>query len=146
MLVRAVDIVGQVATDRLANLARFEVRHDLVVDLSADCVAGFACADPSANVVPHAIGVLQYRGGSVAHCVGVVALLAEPFERAEMLYERLPVEDPREVSRVVYGIEAVAIGQQVAFERRQGGLQLAHRDLGHVHLGHKEAGRFVPWV
>ena len=82
MLVRAVDIVGQMATNGFADLARLEVRYDLVVCLRSDHVPGFACAHPCADMVPNAAGVRQYRGHVCAHGGGQVALLAKTFGSA----------------------------------------------------------------
>ena len=130
------------AADGLADLARLDVRHDLVLQLRSDRVPSFACAHPCADMVSNAAGVRQYRGHVCAHGGGQVALLAEAFGSAEVVHERLPVEDPREILCVVDTIEAVAVGQQQAFEGWQGGLQLVHTDFGHIHLCHEETGRF----
>ena len=79
MLVRAVDIVGQMATNGFANLARLEVRYDLVVRHRSDRVPGFACAHPCADMVPNAAGIHQHRGHVCSHGGGQVALLAKSF-------------------------------------------------------------------
>ena len=142
MHVQTVGIVGQMAADGLADLARLEVRHDLVVQLRSDRVSSFTCAHPCADMVPNAAGVRQYRGHVCAHGGGQVTFLAEVFGSAEVVHERLPVEDPREILFVVDTIGAVAVGQQQAFEGWQGGLQLIHSDFGHIHLCHEETGRF----
>ena len=115
MHIRTVDIVGQMAADGLADLARLQVRHDLVVQLHSDRVPSFACAHPCADMVPNAAGVCQYPGHVCAHDGGQVALLTEAFGSAEVVHERLPVEDPREILCVVDTIEAVAVDLQQAF-------------------------------
>ena len=93
-------------------------------------------------MVPNAAGVRQYHGHVCVHGGGQVALLREAFGSAEVVHERLPVEDPREILCVVDTIEAVAVGQHQAFQGWQGGLQLVLRDFGHIHLCHEETGRF----
>ena len=82
MLFRAVDIIGQMATNGFADLARLEVRCDLVVRLRSDRVPGFACAHPCADMAPNAAGIRQYRGHVCAHGGGQVALLAKSFGSA----------------------------------------------------------------
>ena len=79
MLVRAVDIVGQMATNGFADLARLEVRYDLVVHLCSGHVPVFAYAHPCADMVPNTAGIHQYRGHVCAHGGGQVALLAKSF-------------------------------------------------------------------
>ena len=142
MHVWTVGKASQMAANGLADLARLEVRHDLVVQLHSDRVPSFACAHPRADMVPNAAGVRQYCGHVCAHGRSQVALLAEALGSAEVVHECLPVEEPREILCVVDTIEAVAVGQQQTFEGWQGGLQLFHRDFGHIHLCHKETGRF----
>ena len=122
MLVGAVDIVGQVPTNRLADLTRLEVGNDLVVELHLDHVASFARADPGADMLPNTVRVRQYHWHAFAHHGGQVTLLAESFECAEVVGECLSIKDPGEVLCVVDGVEAIAMGRQLAFEGWQGGL------------------------
>ena len=131
MHVRTVGIVGQMAADGLADLA----------STRPCCTTSFGPCTQLC-LVPKAAGVRQYPGHVWAYGGGQVALLAEAFGSAQVVHERLPVEDPREILCVVDTIEAVALGQQQAFEGWQGGLQLVHRDFGHIHLCHEEIGRF----
>ena len=82
MLIWAVDIVGQMATNGFADLAHLEVRYDLVVRLRSDRLPGFACAHPCSDMVTNAAGIRQYRGHVCAHGGGQVALLAKSFGSA----------------------------------------------------------------
>ena len=80
-------------TDKGVKEISVAVGNILVVELCSDRVAGFACADPGADVLPNSVGVRQYRWHAFAHRGGQVALLVESFESAEKVDERLPVKD-----------------------------------------------------
>ena len=142
MLVRAVHQMCQVPSKGLPDLPGLDLRDVLAVELFR-CGAAIPRLDNGADVGADTASVVQ--DSPLFLWESKIALVGEAVRVLQVPHQRLPVQCPGEIPRVVDLVQAEAVDLQPAPHRRQPLLQLLHWQLRDVELGHKVRFWLLPW-
>ena len=78
--------------------------------------------DPGADMIAQAVGIAEDGWKILLHRSRQIPLLSETVVGAEVFDQCFSVENPREILRVVDGIETLVVDKELALEDREGSL------------------------